>query len=125
MSDSPSTPRFDGLYRGPVERVTDTVSCVEYFRFYEDGLVVAVNATTDETPEEVAAWFHRDFDGAGRGDWIVDGDRISWRDVTRERRRTIEVDWTGRIEGDAMVLDSVSKKRTAREQRFEFIPIAS
>lgn len=119
--------RFDGLYRGPVSK---TSSC-DYFRFYEDNLVVTVAVVAEEEPESVARWFHRDTDDVGRGYWSLDGDRISFHDVSsvpddlEETYETLEIAWNGRLDGDALIMDSQGPHHSATNERFEFIQDAA
>ena len=102
---------------------------VQYFRFYDDGLVVSVPVVAEEPPLDVATWFHRAFHGAGRGHWeLVDGvlsfSETSHGEDDNGDPETIELRWTGRLEVDALTMRVESARHVQTDMRFVFIEAA-
>ncbi|RYX84756.1 hypothetical protein EON83_08980 [bacterium] len=67
--------RFDGIYCSPLIK-DEALSYRDYFRFYEDGSVLAVVSTGTAT--EVARWFHKDTSQLSEGRYTLDGLSISF-----------------------------------------------
>ncbi|BCM88662.1 hypothetical protein IAD21_00503 [Abditibacteriota bacterium] len=71
--------RFNGLYCSPLneDRANDMVLFYrDYFRFYEDGSIIAVVSTG--TPLEVARWFYKGAQQASTGIYAIEGTSIAF-----------------------------------------------
>ena len=102
--------RFDGVYRSELQRDPHSFDSLQYFRFYNDGLVISSSIVVTSSPHDlykISKWFNRwdaDPDRRPRGKYIVTGQRIMFT----TKSRNVQVDYVGRIMGDTIVLQSFS-----------------
>ena len=73
-----------------------------YLRFYADGRVIGVSSTG--TPEQIVAWFDYSNDSLPRGEYRVEGDRLTFSTGSELG----SVDYEGRIDGGTLHLKSHS-----------------
>ncbi len=107
--------RCDGLYVTGVVTDDSGMPFRQYLRFYEDGAVLAVSSIG--TPEEVAGWCVRGGRYLSRGEYTLEGGRLTFTtnseyedrsDPPAGHEASVIVDYEGTVSGNALTLHSSS-----------------
>ena len=89
--------RLDGVY------VFEQPSLNYYLRFYEDNKVIYI--ASQQSPNEVAAWFNDEADNIGVGDYVVEELQIDFS----ISNSGIVVDYNGTVELNKLDLNSYNQ----------------
>lgn len=108
--------RYDGLY----EESSSTEESTNYFRFYEDGVVLSASVSGSGDPESVAKWLNRGVELPSIGAFSVTGPEIEFSTTQMD----VTVAYRGQLSVDGMELSWVSMYNGNRgASHFHFRPV--
>ncbi|MDQ6623572.1 MAG: hypothetical protein M3Y86_08820 [Verrucomicrobiota bacterium] len=114
LAETGSSLRYDGLYQADAsfKKGNAEEKLSNYLRFYEDGTVIDLSSTG--TPAQVNGWFVKGHAGVAEGTYKLDGQALTFTTTIGTGRAAVVVEYSGKIEGDTLVLDSLSHSNQNR-----------
>lgn len=101
--------RYDGVYYHKES------GCSNYFRFYDDGIVI--NACSTGTIYEIKKWFNKEHLNSGRGKYKIIGNKVSFQSKSKEGT----IDYNGIILPNKLVMDTHSNINGYNSKNEEYV----